>query len=375
MDTIQIINGTVYNPLTGGCAQRSVSIRSDAIVEHVDNPDITVDASDCIVIPGLIDFHMHIFASCTDDGINPDIACLPNGVTTAVDGGSAGACNYDAFHKNVVVNSTVDVKGFLNVSSAGNATVRYPENIDPRFFPRERIAALFRKYQSEILGLKLRVSKEIAGEGNRQVLTESLRLAEEIGCPIVVHMTNPPIPCEEIAAMLRPGDVFCHVFQGRGDTILDSGGKVKDAIFKAQQRGVIMDACNGKNNFSTSVALAAMKQGFYPDIISSDLCDGTYYKHPVISLPYILSKYLAMGVSLPDVLKMAVLNPAKMLGKENELATLAAGTVADVSIFRLMPFEGRFTDVHGESIAGIQRMMPLMTIKKGVIQYRSIQLC
>ena len=197
---------------------------------------IAIDARDCIISPGLIDNHLHMFADGTDIGIDPDIALLPNGVTTAVEGGSPGTSNYELYRKIVMNDSRVRIKCYINVSPTGISTRKYPENVNPDFYDAERLQILFNKYPDELLGLKLRLSKEIAGE-NARPLEETIKLAEKIGCRIVVHTTNPSIDMESIAGMLRPGDIFCHAFQGKGDTIIGPDGRVKPGIKAARDEG------------------------------------------------------------------------------------------------------------------------------------------
>jgi len=144
-----------------------------------------------------------------------------------------------------------------------------------------------------LLGLKLRLSKEIAGE-NARPLEETIKLAEKIGCRIVVHTTNPSIDMESIAGMLRPGDIFCHAFQGKGDTIIGPDGRVKPGIKAARDRGsssthvmvriICLSRCQG-----------GTRDNFFPDIISTDLNTLNMYKHPVISLPYLNVKIYQYG--------------------------------------------------------------------------------
>ncbi|MBP7494212.1 MAG: metallo-dependent hydrolase [Spirochaetales bacterium] len=333
---------------------------------------IIIDAENCIVSPGLIDNHLHMFADATDAGIDPNIALLPNGITTAVEGGSPGVSNYELYRREVINRSRVRIKSYLSASSTGMITRKYPENFNPEFFERERIKELFCKYPDELLGLKIRTSKDIVGEGNARPLREVIKLAEEIGCKVTVHITDPSIDTEDIASMLRPGDVFCHVFQGKGNTIIREDGKVKKKVREAQQRGVIMDACNGKFNFSISVAQAAIADGFFPDIISTDYNTMVMYRHPVLSLPYLMSKYLALGMTLNDIMKACTATPAEVIGLKGIVGTLVPQADADIVILKVIEQESCFYDCHNGLLKGKQLLVPQMTLKGGNIVFRQV---
>jgi len=334
--------------------------------------DIVIDARDCIISPGLIDNHLHMFAGATDAGIDPNVALLPNGVTTAVEGGSPGVSNFELYYRDVVSRSNVRIKCYLSAASTGMITRKVPENFNPEYFERDRIKRLFRKYPDELLGLKIRSSKTIVGDGNARPLTEVLKLAEEIGCKVTVHITDPSIDTGDIAQMLRPGDIFCHAFQGKGDTIIGKDGKVKRKVREAQGRGVIIDACNGAFNFSIAVAQAALADGFFPDVISTDYNTLTMYRHPVISLPYLMSKYLALGMPLVEVLKACTTRPADVIGLTGIIGTLVPQAMADIVILRIVEQESCYYDCHNGLLKGNQLLVPQMTIKDGNIVFRQV---
>jgi dihydroorotase len=334
--------------------------------------DIVIDARDCIVSPGLIDNHLHMFAGATDAGVDPSIALLPNGVTTAVEGGSPGVSNFNLYYRDVVARSSVRIKCYLSASSPGMVSRKHPEDFNPELIERDRIKQLFRQHPDVLLGLKIRNSRTIVGEGNARPLAEVIALAEEIGCKVTVHITDPAIDPGDIAEMLRPGDIFCHVFQGKGDTIIDKDGKVKRKIREAQGRGVVMDACNGAFNFSLAVAQAALADGFFPDVISTDYNTLTMYRHPVISLPYLLSKYLALGMPLGDVLKACTTRPADAIGLAGMIGTLAPQAAADIVILRIVEQESWYYDCHSGRLKGDRLLAPQMTIKDGNIVFRQV---
>ncbi len=378
MNAVILKNGLVYDPLTGRCEKQDIKILGDRIVDGDvlrSSEAVVIDVGGCLVTPGLIDYHIHLYSGC-DGSVKADIMNLPNGVTTAVDGGTCGVSNYEMFEKTDIIHSVTDIKSYLNVSPTGLATALYPENVDPRYYDVEKMKVLFERYPEHLVALKYRISKNIVGPSGltREPLERTLEIAEELGCPVVVHMVDPIIEAQEAAAMLRPGDVFCHMYYGKGSTILDEQGKVKPGIWKARERGVVFDACNGKGNFEYKTALPAVGEGFFPDIISSDISPITQYQHPVVTLPRLMAKYIAMGMTLHQVLDAAILAPARQMGLEKDLATVQAGTRADLAVFCIKEKEMKFYDLNGEYVTGNCAIIPQLTIKRGIVVYRQTDL-
>jgi dihydroorotase len=321
------------------------------------------------VVPGLIDFHLHCFTAISDIAVDADALCLPNGVTTCVDAGTAGTAGFEICYRHHVCSSITAIKALLHVAPAGLTTGNHPENQDPKVWDRDGIRLLVKKYSGVIVGLKVRISASVLEpfQLNLEPLWEAINLAEELHLPVVVHINDPNAAITDIASLLRPGDVFCHVYAGERENILDSG-TVKAGVRNAREKGVIFDACNGKKNFLFQVASPAIEQGFLPDIISSDLNISCSYRHPVISLPRLLSKYLALGMGLYDVIDTATIIPALWLGDQG-LGSLQAGTGADIALFKIENKKCMFFDYRNSSIEGNQVLMPQLTIKHGAIVY------
>ena len=198
-------------------------------------------------------------------------------------------------------------------------------------------------------------------------------MAEEFGLPVAVHTTNPPEDAAEIAKLLRSGDIYVHVYQGTGSNITNSEGKVKAEVKAARERGVIFDAANGGNHWVFAVARAAIKDNFYPDVISTDITTKTLYKSPVYGLPYIMSKYLNMGMNLESVVAACTSKPAQLMHMEHKIGTLKPGAYADVALFRLIDAPAKFSDTKGEVMIGEQLLVPKATIKDGQLVYKAIE--
>lgn len=371
-----IKGGRIIDPTQNIDIIRDIAIKGNKIVDIQGEKEVeakhTINAEGCVIFPGLIDYHAHLFQDGTELGVYPDTAFLPTGVTTVVDAGSAGVANYDVFSKAIIANSKVRIKSFLNVCPAGLITTSYHENINPKHYSEDKMAALFERYPNELLALKIRFSKELVGELGIEPLRETIRIAEKIGCPVVVHTTNPPIEAREIVGLLRKNDVYCHVYQGKGNTIISGEGKVSGEIKEARERGVIFDAANGKNHFSFYVAEAALKDNFLPDIISTDITTNTMYHAPVMALPYIMSKYLSMGVDLMEVVRACTEVPARMMGMEGKIGTLSSGSFADVAIFKISDEQVEFADFSNKKVMGKKLLIPQMTIRDGVVVFRQM---
>ena len=329
-----------------------------------------IDAEGCIVSPGLVDYHLHLFKGASDHGIIPDSALLPNGVTTAVDAGTSGVSTYHAFRRLTAENTQLRTKALLNISPIGMLNDMQHENLDPKYFDEKRMRELFETYPDDLVGIKLRMSLDVNPEMKEETLYKTIEIAETLGKRLIVHVTNPAMDIEKMALALRAGDVFCHMFQGKNQSIIDENGKIRNGIIQAREKGVLFDACNGRSNFDTDVAKKAMQQGFIPDIISTDMTTSTLYIQPVISLPFVMSKYLALGMSLPDVIRKSSLFPAKLLGLDRQIGRIEEGFIGDIAIFKLKKKKVEFVDYLGKKMVGSEVLVPQATIKDGIIVYR-----
>lgn len=371
----RIIHGMVYDPTEGKWEKRDIYIKGAMLAGEAPKDSRVIDASGCCIVPGLIDYHVHYFRGGADNGVNPDAASFPSGVTTAVDGGTCGVSSWEAFAHMAAEPAQVRLLSQLHVASGGQLTESYMENLDPALFERERIKALFSRWPGRLVGLKTRISANIIEPAAaRASLEASVALAEEIGCNLTVHITNPAMDLEEMAACLRPGDVMCHIFQNKGrESILDREGRVRPGIWKARERGVLFDACNGRSNFDLTVARAAIGQGFLPDIISSDINANSCYEGALHSLPRVLSKYITFGLSLEQILDAAIKMPAKLIRRE-DLAALQPKTAADLFIFKVEEREITYLDhTNGKNrMEGKAMIVPQMTIKGGKVVYSQV---
>lgn len=332
-----IKNGHVIDPKSGIDDTKDVAISNNKIVEIKDNDIVNkvIDASGCYVLPGLIDFHAHIFDTGANTGVHPDYL-LAIGVTSAVDPGTAGTSNFDAFYMDNVMHSKVRIKSYLCPYGSGQLDYNIIEKYDKDEYRYNDIRKIVDRYADNILGLKLRMSKGVAK--NIEALEAAIEIAEELGIGINVHTSNPITPLKEVATRLRKGDIYCHCYQDWGDeSILDENGHVKDFILDARQRGVIMDAANGRMNFNIECCKKALEDGFYPDVISSDWTGDKFnLSNTAKNLTFIMAKYLELGMPLFDIVRCVTEAPAKLMNMEGKIGTLGQGAYADISIFKII---------------------------------------
>ncbi|MDU7197183.1 MULTISPECIES: metallo-dependent hydrolase [Enterobacteriaceae] len=378
---ILIKNGLVADLDSGSYINQNIGIVGNRIVDlHTadSQAETVIDAAGCIVLPGLIDFHAHVFHGGTAISVNPDVLCLPNGVTSVVDAGSSGWVNYKLFRNSVIHTAQTRIKSYLNVVNVGLSTLGggptgYLENTNPANYNVEKISQTLNENRDNILGLKLRYSQDIATGRNfsSDPFYAAVALARELKTTLCVHVTDSRLPADELIGHFQTDDIYAHCFHGTGNAILKESGEVFPAIKEAKARGVIFDCSNGVAHFDFTVARNAMEQGFNPDIISTDLTlRNSLRTDKVFSLLFIMSKYLNMGMSFFDVVRAVTRTPARLMKMEGQIGTLAPGAFADIAIVKLRKEKIMFEDTKGTQLEGDRYIDNCATISNGQIVYR-----
>lgn len=333
-----------------------------------------VELEEKLVTPGLIDFHAHFFSGGTNTSLEFS-SYLPTGVTNAVDAGSAGDSNIDSFFRVLSERERRNIKIYLSLSSEGLSCLGdHPENIHPDYMNVKKIRQICKRYPEEIVGLKVRISKEIA-EFSHTTSFDSLRkaveVAEECKLPLSVHMPDFQGELSELIDILRPGDIFCHVFTPNKGILED--GNVSDEIFRGREKGILFDCACGKGHFGHETAAKAMKKGFLPDFISGDLTRNTFGCLPAASLPHIMNRFLALGMPLETVIRIVTTNPAKQMRMEGQIGCLKEGAKANIAVFQRKEGEFVYEDVCHVTIVGKERIVPMATMLEG--EWAFNQLC
>lgn len=316
------------------------------------------DVTGRIVTPGLIDLHTHVYWGGTSLGIDADDFARASAVTTSVDTGSAGPGNFPGFRKHVIERSEARILAYLHVSFAGifgfSHTVMVGESHDIRLMAAREAVAVANANRDVIVGIKVRIGRHASGPSGIAPLSVALQAGEETGLPVMAHIDEPPPSYEEVVSQLRPGDILTHCFRPFPNAPCTPDGKVRAEILAARERGVFFDVGHGKGSFAWKSGRTMLAAGFLPDTISSDihvLCiDG-----PVFDQVTTLSKFLALGLSLPDVVAASTVNAAKIL-RRPELGTFKAGSVGDASILELRSGSFDLEDVLGEIVTAKERL-------------------
>jgi dihydroorotase len=374
MFDLLVKGGTIIDPAHGSQENKDVAIAQGRIVSVAEDipRDLSwevLDASGHLVAPGLIDIHVHVYPGVSHYGVDPDGTCLARGVTTVCDAGSSGADTFEGLRRYVIDVSETRVLAFLNISTIGMISPLDNELEDLKHANPERAIGVCERNREIIQGVKVRLSRSMVGNNGLQPLLLARRAAEAVGMPLMVHVGDTPSPLGEILSELRPRDILTHCFHGRKHGILDEKGEVLPEVVEAARRGVIFDVGHGVGSFSFEVARRALKAGFSPGTISSDL---HFYNvnGPVFDLATTMSKFLLLGLPLSEVLAKATTTPAALLGLSDCVGSLREGFVADVAVFKISRGDFEFEDSLKQKVHGEQRLEPLAVIRGGRV-YRS----
>lgn len=288
------------------------------------------DATNKLVCPGLVDAHTHVADLMMPVSIDPDVTGIPTGVTTLIDAGSTGARTFAGFRKHIIGRSQTRILAFLNISSIGLVVTNELYLEDKILNPRSALRVV-RENRDLIIGIKARIK---GGEETLAhdvgVMKKAIAVAEELELPIMMHWTNLP----ELLALLRPGDCLTHPFSPAyyGPCCLDDAGKLLPHVSELSERGVMVDLGHG-SSFDWNVAEAAARQGWFPDVLSTDMFTRYFGPNGVVgNLGSVMAKFLHLGLDIDQVIEKVTAAPARMLNLPDGIGTLSPGAVADVTI-------------------------------------------
>lgn len=335
-----------------------------------------VDAKGLYVTPGLIDMHSHNFQGTSPDhylsdgfgALNPDGFTFRVGVTTVVDAGSSGWKSFPKFKQNVIDQSKTRVLAMLNIIGEGMRGGPYEQ--DTTDMNSKMLAMVAQANKDIIVGIKV-----AHYEGHEWTpVDHAVAAGKKADIPVMIDFggSEPALSLEELfMTHLRKGDIFTHCFgalaPSREEMIDKTTGKVKPYFYTARKKGIIFDVGYGGISFAYSQAIPALKEGFYPHTISTDIHTGSM-NNAMKDMMSVMSKFLAMGMPLKDVIKASTWEPAKAIKRE-ELGNLSEGSPADVTVFDLRKGKFGFFDYTGFKTSGTRKFECEVTVRDGKIVY------
>jgi dihydroorotase len=367
--------GHLIDPKNGVDAVRDVAIAGGkvaAVAPRIEPADAfkTIDVSGLYVTPGLIDIHVHVFAGtgekgsyAGDNSVYPDGFTFRAGVTTVADAGCAGWRNFEEFKTRIIDRAKTRVLAFLNIVGNGMRGGPWEQDLTDMAAVPAGVMAL--KYPGVIVGIK---TAHYAGPEWTPV-EHAVEAGTIASIPVMVDFgaNKPERPLAELVTKkLRPGDIYTHVYSGlRGEQ--DPSGRVNPGLFEGRKRGVIFDVGHGGGSFAWRIAAPAVKEGFVPDSISTDLHIGSM-NAGMKDMLNVMSKFLALGQPLAEVVRWSTWNPAREI-KQEGLGHLSVGAGADVAVLRLEEGRFGFVDSFGARERGTQRLACEMTLRDGKVVY------
>ena len=376
MTDLLLKGGEVIDPSQNIRGKLDVAVKDGVISQVAADIDPSgfaqvVNVSNNIVMPGMIDLHTHVYEGINQTGVSPDVAGVGSGVTTVVDAGSSGCYSFGGFPKFVVPNNKTRIVCMLHISRVG--LLYQPDTASRQDIDVEETVRIIKANQPLIQGVKIRA----VGPGVPAMGIEMIKLAKQAategGVRLMVHIgdrsireSGGPTLTQELLPLLEKGDIITHLFSGNPGRIIDAKNKVIPEILEAQERGVFLDTAHGRQNFSFNVAKRAVDGGVRPLSISTDLTIPGRL-NTVHSMTEMLSRFLALGYSLEDVVRMSTINPATAINMQDRLGTLEVNRAADISVLKEETGNWLFHDTQGDTLKGDKALVPVVTIKDGEV--------
>ena len=364
-----IRGGTVIDPTADGPARADVAVVDGRIAAVA--PDLVgearevVSARNAYVVPGLVDFHVHVYWGATVWGLEADKIGAAGGTTSFLDTGSAGATTLAGMRRYVIEPARTRIRALVHICTAGLITT-LGELRDPRYLDIDGTVRAIDQNRDIAPGVKIRYSENIVGEGAqaRASLAAAVEAADQAGVWLMVHIGYTPEPIPDILARLRPGDVITHSYTPLAGGLVDLNiGGVLPAVTEARAAGIEFDIGHGKSSFGWHTARAALDSGFPPDYISSDLHRGCVHG-PAFSLPNVMTKFWLLGMPLEDIVARCTLAPAAKLGLD--AGTLRVGAEADITVLAVDEAPVTLVDCTGEERTWDRELRAAHTFRAGI---------
>lgn len=338
----------------------AIHIGDDGLIAaHAPAGATVIDCDGAWLSPGWCDLHVHVWHGGTDISIRPEQAGRATGVTAMADAGSAGEGNFHGLREYVIEPNSETIRAFLNIGSIGLVCCnRVSELSDLGSIDIDRTLAVIEANRDVISGIKVRASGVITGSWGITPAKIAKRVAEIAGLPLMVHVGEPAPLIDEVFAILTPGDIVTHCFNGK------PAGSIRDtqALFDMAQRiaaeVVRMDIGHGAASFCFATARMALDKGLRPWSISTDLHLRNLHG-PVFDLATTASKLIATGLPFDDTIAAITTRPRETLGLP---PAPGIGQRADFTLFRLQDCALPVRDSLGNSMVLHQMLEPLATV-------------
>ena len=374
MYDLLIKGGTVIDPSQGIHGVNDVAVENGKIARvapsiPIEEASRVVEVRGKLVTPGLIDLHTHVYDGVNDNGVAPDLGGVRAGVTTMVDAGSAGCDNIGGFPKHIIPNNHTEVICFLHICRTGLTTS--PDIFSPASIDLAKTVQVASENRSFISGIKARMVSPALEIMGMEMPRLAKQAAKEAGIKLMVHIGDVEKRYDanvirQLLPIMEEGDIVTHFFTANPGGVLGADGKLVPEAKEANDRGVWLDTAHGRMNFSFDVGERILDQGLAPHCISTDLTQPGRLL-TVHSMTEMMSRFLAMGFTMDQVVTMSTLNPAKAIGEENRLGTMGVGRQADISILEVKDGDWVVYDVVGGSRRLDKALVPVMTVKRGEV--------
>jgi dihydroorotase len=382
-----IRNGNVLDPSQNLSGKRDIGVRYGVIEEisasiAPERAQRVLDAAGKLVTPGLIDLHCHTYPYGSGIGIPADELIAHQCTTTTVSAGDGGANNFAAFRRFIVPASRTRQFAFVHIAVAGLAGFPVPELFNIDYAQVEVAARAVAENADMVLGIKVRMSENVIARHGIEPLRRAIAACVASGVPakVMVHIggVQDSTLMSQILDMMRPGDVLTHCYSGAPNnagqfTNIVQDGRLLPAALAAKRRGVIFDIGHGGGSFDYTVAEAAIAQGCPPDTISSDVHVFSANTPGMPYLPWVMSKFLGLGFSLPEVITMVTAAPARVIARIPKHGTLQIGAPADLSLLEVVDGPVSFVDTRNNRREGRVHLKPFGTVVGGVSSGRPYQ--
>jgi dihydroorotase len=373
MYDLLLTGGTVIDPSQGLNGQLDIAIQGGKIARieaGIPRTEATrvVEITGKTVTPGLIDMHAHVSGGITLNGVPPDIAGVHAGVTTVVDAGTTGCATFQAFPDYIIPSAHTEILPLMHICQTGLATT--PDIIAESSIDFEGTLRATEKYRGLVRGIKARMVSPALEIFGMEMPRLAKRAAKESGIPLMVHIGDTekrydPNVIRELLPILEPGDILTHLFTPNPGGVLDANGKLVPELKEVRDRGIWLDTAHGRMNFGFEVGKRVLDQGMLPHCISTDLTVPGRLT-TVHSLVEIMDRFLALGFTLEQVITMVTENPARALGEQDRLGSLAVGRQADISVLELREGSWAVYDTVGAKLPLETAIIPVLTVKRGV---------